>query len=431
MSVLVVGLSHRSAPVRLLEQMALTPDRVEKLLTDAVASPCVEEAVVLATCNRAEIYAVVDRFHPGVARLSDLLAQYGGLDRDLVSSHVYVHYEERAVHHLFSVSAGLDSMVVGEGQVLGQVRTALQLAQGVGSAGRVLNDLVQQALHVGKRAHHETGIDHVGHSLVTAALDLGEQRVGPLAGRPALVVGAGSMSALAVATLARRGIGPIVVANRTRSRAEALAMSVGGRAAGWDDLGEELAGADVVLAATGASGQVIEASTLAVAAARRGGRRQLVVDLALPRDVEAQAAQVAGVELVDLESVGASLDGQAGALDVAMVRAIVASELESYLAAERAAAVAPTVVALRARADALVDAELARLMTRLPGLADRDRAEVVQAMRRVADKLLHAPTVRVKELAGQPGAGSYAEALRALFDLDPTTTQAVSQPGQP
>ncbi|MFE2630555.1 glutamyl-tRNA reductase, partial [Streptomyces sp. NPDC059374] len=226
MSLLVVGLSHRSAPVSVLERAALSADAQVKLVQDTVAAEPATEAAVLATCNRIELYADVDKFHAGVAELSTLLAQHSGVGLEELTPYLYVHYEDRAVHHLFSVACGLDSMVVGEGQILGQIKDSLAKAQDLHSAGRLLNDLFQQALRVGKRAHSETGIDRAGQSLVTFGLEQLAEGADVAAwahGKKALVIGAGSMSSLAAATLARAGVGEIVVANRTRERAERLA----------------------------------------------------------------------------------------------------------------------------------------------------------------------------------------------------------------
>ncbi len=417
MSVIVVGLSHRTAPVGLLERASLPSESLPALIRDAVTSSSVAEAAVLSTCNRVEVYAEVARFHPSVADLSALLALHTGVALDELTPHLYVHYDERAVEHLFTVACGLDSMVVGEGQILGQVRTALRVAQDSRGAGRVLNELLQQALRVGKRAHTDTGLDRAGASLVSVGLELAASALDGLAGRRALVVGAGSMSALAATSLARLGVGSVVVANRTPEHGTRLAAAVGGTYRSLDDLDDALAEADVVVSCTGAVGTVV--TTELVSRSRRGFTAPLVlVDLALPHDVEVGVRALPGVTLIDLERLADLLADGPAAQDVDTVRGIVAAETETFLAWERASAVAPTVVALRAMADGLVTGELARLAGRLPELDERSREEVAQAVRRVVDKLLHSPTIRVKELAGAPGGQAYASALRALFDLD-------------
>jgi glutamyl-tRNA reductase len=436
-SVLVVGLSHKSAPVAILEQAAVSGDTLTKLLRDVTQADSVAETFVVSTCNRVEVYADVDRFHAGVTAICELLARHGGVQARDLTPHLYVHYEDRAVAHLLAVACGLDSVVVGEGQILGQVRSAVKLAEEHGTVGRVLGELGRLALRAGKRARSETGIGRAGQSLVSVAIDLaaaqlGVQEAEGLAGRDVLIVGAGSMSALAATTASRNGAASIAVANRTRRHAEQLAAKVGGHAVGLADLGPALAAADLVLSCTGAAGHVITRDLVAaalVARPRPPARGPLVVlDLAMPRDVEPAVAGLPGVVVIGMDRLSQQ-ETAAGADDVAAVRAICEAELAAYQSAVDAARVAPTVVALRAKAATVVDAELARLAGRLSadGLSARALDEIAQTMRRVVDKLLHAPTVRVKELAGSPGGEDYATALRVLFDLDPRAVEAVTR----
>ncbi|MGV9508935.1 glutamyl-tRNA reductase [Streptomyces tendae] len=561
MSLLVVGLSHRSAPVSVLERASLSAGAQLKLLQDTVAAEPAAEAAVLATCNRIELYADVDKFHAGVAELSTLLAQHSGVGLEELTPYLYVHYEDRAVHHLFSVACGLDSMVVGEGQILGQIKDSLARAQDLHTAGRLLNDLFQQALRVGKRAHSETGIDRAGQSLVTFGLEqlsAGAEVQQWARGKRALVIGAGSMSSLAAATLARAGVAEIVVANRTFERAERLAeiLSEGddtdvlARAVPMDSVPGELTRADVAVSCTGATGLVltadavvasvegrtgapaVEDAAVADTAVREAGETPLpgagsaadencpldlssvssvpsgfsvmgeaavagmdaatleqhgawaaggtavdrtretgrsgpeadseligalaatatrvgriperrrpepvvevprpepvlfLLDLAMPRDVDAAVHRLAGVRLVDIESLADASADAPMAADVDMVRRIVADEVAAFGAAQRAAHITPTVVALRSMAADVVAGEIARLEGRLPGLDDKHRAEITQTVKRVVDKLLHAPTVRVKQLAAEPGGAGYADALRTLFDLDQETVASVSR----
>jgi glutamyl-tRNA reductase len=427
MSVLLVGLSHRTASVDVLEQVSMNRDDARKLLTDLVASEQATESLVLSTCNRVEVYVDVDKFHSGVAAASDLLARHAGVGLDVLTPHLYVHYEDRAVAHLFAVACGLESMVVGESQILGQVRVALRDAQEMGTAGRLLNELAQQALRVGKRARTETGIDRAGRSLVTAGLDQVEAVLGPLAGRPLLIVGAGSMSALTATVAAQRAMGPVVVANRTVEHASRVAAGVGGEAVGLDELPAAMAGCDVMVSCTGSVGHIVSTADVREVQERRGHRRLVLVDLALPRDVESEARTIDGVSVIDLETLAPVLIENEHASDVEATRGIVADEVAVFLGWQRAASVAPTVVALRGMAEAVVRSELARLSGRLPALDAKTQAEIELTVRRVVDKVLHAPTVRVKQLAEEPGGQSYADALTKLFGLDPKAIEAMTR----
>ncbi len=423
MSVLVVGLSHRSAPVSLLEEVTRGMGDTAEVLSE-LKEGVVTEAVVLSTCNRVEVYAETGKFHPGVDAITDLLARRSGVPLEELSKHLYVHFEEAAVLHLFQVACGLDSMVVGESQILGQLRRAYALAgEGV---GRVLHELFQTGLRVGKRVHSETGIDAAGQSLVTVGLEHATRVLGDLAGRSVLVVGAGSMGALAGTTLRRCGVGDVVVANRTPEHATRLAATLEGRGVGLEALTEELSLADVVITSTGATGLVVSLETVTAAVAERNARPLVLLDLALPRDVDPRVRQLPGVTLVDLELLQESLHGTDAAAGVEAARDIVSEEVGSFLTWQLASRVQPTVVALRSRADEVVAAELTRLMGRLPALGDKERAEVEQTVRRVVQTLLHTPTVRVKELVESPVGLSYAEALRELFGLDREAPAAVA-----
>jgi glutamyl-tRNA reductase len=430
-SVLVVGLSHRSAPVQVLERAAVGATEVPKLLEELLRGQHVSEAVLLSTCNRIEVIAVVDAFHGGLADVSAVLAQHAGMSLTELTEHVFVHYAGSAVQHLFAVAAGLDSMVVGEAQILGQLRTAYATADETGTVGRALHELVQQALRVGKRVHTSTGIDTAGASVVSESLADAAAELGELAGRRAVVVGAGAMGALAAAHLRRAGVAEIVVLNRSPERADRLAentraQGTPARVAALDTLAVELATADLMVACTGAVGTVVELDQVADAVAERAGRRLAIVDLGLPRDVDPRVAELPGVAVVDLAALQRRLaSGDRGAA-VAAAQQLVADEAQAYLAAQRSAEVTPTVTALRRRASEVIDAELLRLDSRLPDLEPKVREEFGRSVRRVVDKLLHTPTVQVKKLAEGPDGDSYAAALRALFELDPQTPNAVA-----
>jgi glutamyl-tRNA reductase len=422
MTVLVVGISHRSAPIPLLEKLAVDTDGATKLIEDVLANAHVSEATVVATCNRMEIYAAVDRFHGSVEDLSQRLLAPAQANVEDLLPHLYIHYDDGAVSHLFQVAAGLDSMAVGEAQILGQTRDALGLGQELGSVGPTLNTLFQQALRVGKRAHAETGIDRAAPTLVSAALDRATDHV---RGRRVVVVGAGGMAGLAVATVVRRGAGDVVVVNRTPERAERLAGEYAARWAPMSALEAEIAHADVVVACAGAVGVLISREAVAAAPGPLA-----LVDLALPHDIDPSVADLPGVTLVTLADLAGDLQESEAGAEVEAVRTIVTDEVEAFLSARRQAGLAPTVVALRTMATGVVESEMARLDRRLPGLDNSTRAELMQTLRRVTDKLVHQPTIRAKEL-GDRNATSYAAALAELFALDPEAVDAMTRPVSP
>jgi glutamyl-tRNA reductase len=427
MSVLVVGVSHKTAPVAVLERLALDADGAGKLVENVMACEHVLEATALTTCNRVEVYAEVERFHGSVESVSRLLCEIADEAPEDVVPHLYVHYDDGAVSHVFGVAAGLDSMVIGESQILGQVRHALRTGQESGTVGPALNVLFQQALRVGKRVHAETDVQRAAPSLVSLALDRAAADIGPVAGKRVLVVGAGSMAGLAVATVRRLGAAEVVVASRTEANARRLAEQYDARAVPLTDAQATLADSDLLVSCTGATGVVLPLAL--VAAARENAERPLaVIDLALPHDVDPAVAELPGVTLFGLARLAQEVNEGDAATDVAAVREIVAQEIAAFLAARRSATVTPTVVALRTMATGIVDGEVQRLLSRLPGLDPEVRAELEQSVRRVADKLLHQPTVRVKELASnETGAVSYAAALAELFSLDPDAVEAVTR----
>jgi glutamyl-tRNA reductase len=437
-SILLFGVSHRSAPVSVLEQLSIDESDQVKIVDQVLQSPLVTEAMVLSTCNRVEVYAVVDAFHGGLAVVGQVLSEHSGMSMGELTKYAYVRYSEAAVEHLFAVACGLDSAVIGEQQVLGQVRRAYAAAETNRTVGRVLHELAQRALSVGKRVHSETAIDAAGASVVSVALAMAEQRLSGLAGKTAVVIGAGAMGALSSAHLARAGVDRVHVLNRSLSRAQRLARKIresGVRAEALtlDRLPDALADADVVVSCTGAVSPVVSLADVhhALATARRSSVDEtthplVICDLGMPRDVDPAVAGLPGVWVVDVERVQHEPSARAAASDVEAARHIVAAEVATYLAGQRMAEVTPTVTALRQRAADVVEAELLRLDSRLPGLQSAHREEVARTVRRVVDKLLHAPTVRIKQLASAPGGDSYAEALRELFELDQTAVDAVA-----
>ena len=432
MSVLLFGVSHRSAPVSVLEQLSTDESDQAKIVDQVLQSALVTEAMVLSTCNRVEVYAVVEAFHGGLSVIGSVLSEHCGMSLSDLTKYAYVRYAEAAVEHLFSVTSGLDSAVIGEQQVLGQVRRAYAAAESHHTVGRTLHELAQRALSVGKRVHSETGIDAAGASVVSVALDMASTKLNGLAGRSAVVIGAGSMGALAAAHLVRAGIGRVHVVNRTLPHAERLVRNlreqgVDAHAFPFDHIQPVLTDADVVVSCTGAVRPVVSLADVHRGLAHGQEPKQLVIcDLGMPRDVDPAVAGLPGVFMVDMDRIQREPASYTATADADAARAIVATEVANYLAGQRRAEVTPTVTALRQRAADVVEAELLRLDNRLPGLEATQRDEVARTVRRVVDKLLHAPTVRVKQLASAPGGDSYAEALRELFELDPQAVDAVA-----
>jgi glutamyl-tRNA reductase len=419
-SLAVIGLNHRTAEVGLLERMTVPPAGLPKALHTLADREHLAEVVVLSTCNRTEIYAQATRFHPGVDDARHFLAELAGVDPDTLAESLYTYHDDAAVAHLFGVAAGLDSMIIGEGEILGQVREAWRAAETEGTAGQMLSRTFRHAVRVGKRARAETGIARHVVSVSSAAVALAAERLGSLAGRRVLVLGAGDVGEGMAVALAGAGVGEIVVANRSRSRARELARRVEGRAISLDEIPDELVTADVLLASTGAPGVLIERSDIEDVMERRGGRALLVVDVAVPRDVDEGVGQVFGVTLLDIEALRALGEQslQQRRAEVGKVRVIITDELDRFRLEHSAREVAPLVAALRARADSIQAAELDRRAGRLAALDPETRELLEATTRAVVNKLLHEPTVRVKDAAGSAQGELLADALADLFALD-------------
>ena len=420
MSVVVVGLNHRTVPLPVLESMAVPPARLAKALHELGGSEHLGEVVVVSTCQRAEIYAVARRYHAAVSDLRNFMATWSGRAPEAFSSHLYEYHEDAAVRHLFKVAAGIDSAVLGEGEILGQLGDAWEAAHAEGSAGPMLSILFRHASEVGKRVRSETGIARGTTSLSQAAVALARADLGSLSGRTTLVIGAGEMGeAMAQALAGNLGDGRLLVANRTAARAQELAARCGGRAIGWADLRSGLEQADVVLASTGSPDVLLEASQVEAVMGGRPDRPLLIVDIAVPRDVDPAVAGIAGVRLFDMDDLsafaGRGMEGRRREVPKAL--AIVEAEVARYsdLAAERQ--VAPLVTALHEQAEGVRRAELARFQRRL-GSLDEAQARAVEALTRgIVAKLLHDPTVSLKSAAGTPIGDQLASALQQLFDL--------------
>ena len=419
MSLVVVGCNHRSTPLGLLERMTVAPDDLPKALHDLAAAEHLSESVLLSTCNRIEVYAYAERFHGGYADIRELLARHSGLPPETVADELYAHHDADAVRHLFTVAAGLDSVVVGEHEILGQVRDAWLSARTEGTVGAVLEPLFRRAVQTGKRARTDTGISRGIASLSHAAVALAAERLGGLAGRRVLVLGAGEVAEGTLKSLADAGPADIAVASRTPERAVAAAQLCGGRAVALADLDSALVTADVAITTTGATEIVLEHSNLDEVMARRNGAGLVIIDVAVPRDVDPAAGELPGVTLLDMDDLGDFVEHQRAGRheEVDSVRAIVDGEVERYLAEASAREVAPLIAALRARADTLSTGELERHASRLADLTPAQRAAVESLLRGAVNKLLHEPTVRLKDAAGHARGDRLAEALRDLFDL--------------
>jgi glutamyl-tRNA reductase len=421
MPVFVVGLNHRTAPLDLLERLAIDPERLPKALALLLEREHVKECAILSTCNRVEIYAAIDRFHDGGDAVRAFLTDFHGISSRELADYLYAYYEDRAVQHLFAVTAGIDSMVVGEVQILGQVREAFQAAQAERTAGPVLHALFTQALRVGRRARHETAIGQGLASTLSVSLAVAQGQLGSLAGRSALIVGAGKMARLAAQTLRQAGAAELVIANRTPAHGSALAAEFRGRSVPLQAIDLELATVDLVVASTAAM-----SPTVTLDAVRRGldrrqaGRPLVVLDLGVPRDVEPEVRSLRGVVLADLDALRAVLETEDDGprREVERVRELIAEETAGFMSGQRSARLAPTIRALRARAEQVRQNELARAGVRLAGLDPTQREAVDQVTRGLVNKLLHDPIVRGKALAGGANGEMYAGILRQLYALD-------------
>lgn len=446
-SVLLVGLSFRSAPVTMLEQATVADTDLPKMQLSLVDNDVISESLVLSTCNRMEFYTVANAFHSGLDHVVDTIAQFSGLETTELEPHLYVHYADSAAEHMLKVASGLDSMVIGEQQIIGQLRSAYQSANETGTVGRTLHDLTQRALRTGKRVHSETAIDSAGASMVSFAVDQALRYVEParalsavvddasssqpLAGHRALIIGAGAMASLASTHLGRLGIDHVTVANRTLSRAENLVnhareAGVDASAVPLDGVADCLSAVDIVVSATGAVGNVVTERDVRAAMGAAGTK--VLVDLSMPADIERSVADIDGVKLLNIEELTTMAGDQVQDEDPA--REIVTDELQNFLEQQRAQSVVPTVKALRQKAGEVMAEELMTLERLTPDMSEADRAAVVKSMKRVVDKLLHTPTVQAKKLSAGGQQVSYPDALAALFNLPNGMVDSVTQPGQ-
>jgi glutamyl-tRNA reductase len=416
MAVLAIGISHRGADVGLLERLSFGDDDFPKAYRRAADDDAVREAVVVSTCNRVEVYGLVDSYHAGFLSLKRLLCETRGVGADELAEPLYSHYEDGAVEHLFSVAAGLDSMVLGEPQILSQVRAAQRRATAEGAAAHELTALFHAAARTGRRARAETGIGAAPDAFVDAGASLAEQALGRLSDARAVVVGAGHMAALAAKHLRSRGVADLTILNRSAERASSLAERTGARAGSLSDLRSVLAAADLVVSSTGATGVVLSADDVGA----RDGRPLFILDLAVPRDVDPAMGEVAGVTLVDLTGLRQTLEARnAGVVDVDLARQVVAEEVKRFVVRRRSEHLAPVIVALRRRGEVVVAGELERYRGQLADLTPDERQAVEALARSVVSKLLHDPIVELKERAGAGVERAHARLIAELFGIDP------------
>ncbi|MFM9133253.1 MAG: glutamyl-tRNA reductase [Actinomycetota bacterium] len=417
MSIVVIGINHRTAPVTLLEKMTIAHSALPKALHNLGVRDDIREVVVLSTCNRTEVYAVVERFHGAYDDIRDFFCEVSGLPGGDVTPHLFSQHDEAAVAHLFEVASGLDSAVVGESEIIGQVRDAWESAMAQGVSRSSLNLLFRHAIETGKRARTETGISRSTASVSHAAVEMAEDIIGSLTGARVLVVGAGEMGEGRGHALARAGAQSVVV-NRSETRGGALAERVGARVASFSDLAAEVAVADVVVSCTGAGDAVL--THAAVSGARKGVTTPLlIVDIALPRDVEPSVAGIEGVTLRDLDHLKewAARGLSARTAEVGQVRSIIEEEVERFVLDSAQRQAAPLVAQLREAFEQARAAELARFSGRLSQLGEEEREVIETITRSIVAKMLHNPSVRLREAAGTPQGERLSAAVRDLFDL--------------
>ena len=418
MSIVVIGVNHRTSPVELLERVSIHDTAMPKALHNLIVKDDIREVVVLSTCNRTEVYAVAERFHGAYDDIRDFLCETSGMPAGDITPHLYSQHDEAAVSHLFEVAAGLDSAVLGESEIVGQVRDAWERAMGEGVSRSTLNLLFRHAIEVAKRARPETAISRSTASVSHAAVEMAEEILGSLRGRNVLVVGAGEMGEGVATALARAGAGGVVVANRSLERGEALADRVGARLVGMDDLGTELSRADVVVSCTGAGTFVVTESLLA-SARGRSGDPLLVVDIALPRDVDPAVGSLPGVVLRDLDDLKtwANRGLEKRSAEVTQVRSIVGEETERFVLEQAQRQASPLIAQLREAVESIRESEIERMSGRMSGFDEDQRAVVEAITRGIVAKLLHNPSVRLREAAGTPQGERLSAAVRDLFDL--------------
>jgi glutamyl-tRNA reductase len=419
MSIVVLGVNYHTSPVTLLEKVMIPVPAMSEALRVLSSHSDIREVVVLSTCNRTEVYAVAERFHGAHTDILEFLCETSGLSADDITPHLYSQFDDDAVVHLFEVAAGIDSAVLGETEIVGQVRDAWDFAMKQGTSRSTLNLLFRYALESGKRARTETGISRSTASVAHAAVEMSEEILGTLKGKRVLVVGAGEMGEGVAGALSRAGTESITVLNRTVARAEALAEKIGARVSEFESLETELVTADVVLACTGAGGVIID-HELMVRVRHGVSTPILVVDIALPRDVAASVAELPGVTLRDLDHLSdwaqRGIDKRAS--EVGQVREIIGEEVQRFLLDQTQRQAAPLVAQLREVVESIRTAEMGRFESALSAMTPEQRELVESISHGIVNKMLHAPSVRLREAAGTPQGERLSAAVRDLFSLE-------------
>ncbi|GAB2720556.1 glutamyl-tRNA reductase [Paenibacillus thermoaerophilus] len=420
MHVLAVGLNYRTAPVEIREKFAIAPEQLPEALEKLKATKSVMECVIVGTCNRMEIYAVVDRLYMCGAFIRGFMEKWFGVPRADIAPFLYIYEDERAVEHLFRVTCGLDSMVLGETQILGQVRSAFLTAQAEGTTGTMFNTIFKQAITLAKRAHAETGIGENPVSVSYAAVELGKQIFGDYKGKTVLIIGAGKMGELTIKHLRAGGADRVLVVNRTLSRAEDLAAKVGGQAVPWSRLEEALADSDVVISSTGAEGLVLSASQVKRATARRAGRQLFMIDIAVPRDLDPAIGELSDVFLYDIDDLQQIVDGNLAERrkQSLQIEGMIASELEAYRQWLKMLGVTPLIRALQEKSHMIFEETMDDLDHKLPGLSDHERKLIRKLTKSIVNQMLKDPILRIKEMAGEKGSDEALRIFTELFALE-------------
>ena len=422
MPLVVVGLNHKTAPIELLEQLAISEEMLPKALHQLGTYEHVLEGAILSTCNRIEVYAVVSKFHGGAQDVRNFLAEFCHIAPEDFVDRLYTYHDEGAIRHLFRVAAGIDSMVIGESEILGQVRRAFQAASAEGMVQRKLNYALRQALRVGKRSRSETAIGRNPVSISSAAVELA-RRAFPhqnLHGKQVVVVGAGKMGRLAMQALRQAGASDVTVVNRGEDRARDAAVTFEVHTRPFEELTDAIAGADIVITSTTSVEPVIDAALVTDALQARDNKPLFFVDIAVPRDVDSAVAELAGVVLRDIDDLRGVVEAGVGSrlTEVSKVEAILAEEVGHFLEWERASEIGPTVAALVQRAEAIRVEELARLRNQFGALTEAQQQALDHVTRKIVAKLLHTPLNKAKELSSSKQGHAYLAALRELFELD-------------